>query len=271
MMDVKRSNPNGGRSILVPPKATIKFDAAGGPKFGPGPEAKGKPAPVQRVGSRNRSAGKDRPDSSRLGSADAGTVTPSSGDASSRRRGSNAGLAVAETSNAGGFGGFGGFGGAIAVDNMPPIAAPRPSTPPSAVPTALNVAIAADDENTDTDTDTADQLDLFSPISTQYKPLADIPTEDIHLSDAVLEAFMQNSPSRAALLNSPLSHRKPSPAVTQMAKMRVVEEMNRIQQRAYVTEQQRQQLMQTALSMDAPKLARRIIQGTHSHRHIYHI
>ena len=34
-----------------------------------------------------------------------------------------------------------------------------------AVPTTLNVGIAADDENTDTDTDTADQLDFFSPRS----------------------------------------------------------------------------------------------------------
>lgn len=88
---------------------------------------------------------------------------------------------------------------------------------------------------------------------------------DIQLSDAVLEAFMQNSPSRTSLLNSPHSHLKPSPAVTHMAKLRVVEEMSRIQQRAFVTEQQRAQLMQTALSMDAPKLARRIIQDEKDH------
>lgn len=88
---------------------------------------------------------------------------------------------------------------------------------------------------------------------------------EIQLSDAVLEAFMQNSPSRTSLLHSPHSHLKQTPAVTHMAKLRVVEEMSRIQQRAYVTEQQRTQLMQTALSMDAPKLARRIIQDEKDH------
>ena len=96
---------------------------------------------------------------------------------------------------------------------------------------------------------------------------------EIFLSDAIMDAFMQNSPSAASISINPLSnnnHNKantggsnnaqPQQQMNQQAKLRVVEEMQRIHKRAFVTEQQRQQLMQTALAMDAPRLARRIIQ-----------
>jgi hypothetical protein len=72
-----------------------------------------------------------------------------------------------------------------------------------------------------------------------------------------MQAFLQNSPSAAHVsASSPLSAQ-----AALIAKARVVEEMNRIQQRSYVTEQQRQQYMQAALGMDAPRLARTIIRS----------
>lgn len=85
---------------------------------------------------------------------------------------------------------------------------------------------------------------------------------EIFLSEAVIDAFFtQNSPSAGSLSVTPLTQQE----VSHISKMRVVEEMSRIHQRAYVTEQQRQQYMQTALAMDAPRLARMILQDEIEH------
>jgi hypothetical protein len=81
-------------------------------------------------------------------------------------------------------------------------------------------------------------------------------SDDVLVSESVLQAFMQNSPS-AAHLTVGTPHNEQAILI---AKRRVVEEMNRIQDRAHVTEQQRQQYMQTALGMDAPKLARSLMK-----------
>ena len=79
---------------------------------------------------------------------------------------------------------------------------------------------------------------------------------DIGLPDSALQAFMQQSPSQPKFsLMSPQAQQ-----TAKIAKLRAVEEMSRVTERSRITEQQRQQYMQTALSMDAPRLARTVMK-----------
>lgn len=74
-------------------------------------------------------------------------------------------------------------------------------------------------------------------------------------SDAIIEAFLENSSTGLKIPSNDYSE-------STIFYNRIHEEMNRIHQRANVnlTNEQRQQLVHIALTMDVPKLARRIVK-----------
>jgi hypothetical protein len=100
---------------------------------------------------------------------------------------------------------------------------------------------------------------------------ANVDIDDIVLSDDIIDAFTQYNGSGGYLSGGVGMggvggvgvdpHRQHQQVLNHVAKVRVVEEMQRIRQRSYVTEQERQRLMQQALGMDAPKLARRLMEA----------